>query len=125
MAYTVAAKIAAHQGFLDRLAVGSTGTATLKAYAGATLIASLPIDHAASAVSGATGKLTLAPVSGAQTAAASGTITICTLTARDGTILEDAIPVEAGTADVSGKAVFSALAVTSGAAVTLVSASVG
>lgn len=124
MTWSVAAKIAAHQGLLDKLKLGSTGTATLALYADTTLLVSLPIDHAASSVNATTGQLTLVP-GASGTGAADGTGTLAKLTARDGTVLDDAIPVEAGVTAVSGKAVFSSLNIITGGSVTLVSAVVG
>lgn len=124
MAYSVAVKVAAHQALLDLLATGS-GDATLDLLAGATPLASLPIDHAASEVDAETGQLTLASVEGGTTADASGTVTVAQLIARDGAVLEDAIPVSAGVDPVAGRVVLSSLNLISGAQVDLISATIG
>ena len=124
MAWSVAAKVAAHQGLLDKLKGGSSGIASLDLYAGTTLLLSSPLDHAASAVSGTTGQLTLVP-GAAAVGVADGVGTAAKLVARDGTVLDADIPVEAGVTAVSGKAVYSSLNILTGGTVTLVSAVVG
>lgn len=124
MGYTLSARTVAHQALLDRLSEGASGTASINLYAGATLLVSLPLDHAASAVNAGTGVLVLEPGDPAE-AVASGTGTLATLVARDGVVLHDAIPVETGTSPVDGKVVFSSLAIIAGGLVSLVSASIG
>lgn len=125
MAYTLPVRIAAHQALLDLLSAGSSGTAVLRLLDGPTTLADLPIDHAASSVSGSTGVLTLVPQSGGGTWAASGTVNLAQLIARDATVLEDAIPVEVGLVAVTGKVVLSSLTAISGGQVDLISAQVG
>lgn len=123
MAYTVPAKIAAHQALLDLLATGSND-AVLRIIDTSTTLVDLPIDHATSAVSGTTGELTLEPGT-AGTASASGTATKAQLISRDGTVLEDNIPVQAGSGAISGYVVLSSLSIISGATVSLVSCVIG
>lgn len=122
--HTVAGKIAAHQGYLDKIKAGSTGTAAVNLYDGTTLLVSLPIDHAASSVSGTTGQLTLVP-GAAGVGVAEGTGDNAAVVARDETVLEEAVEVAAGTSAVSGKAVFSSLNIIVGGAVTMTSATIG
>lgn len=124
MAYTLAVRIAAHQSLLDLLSTG-TGTAGLKLLAGATELATLPIDHTTSEVSVVDGTLTLEPVAGGATAVASGTCTSAQLLDRDGGILDDSIAVEAGSAPVAGKVVLSSLSLIVGGQVDLISCVVG
>lgn len=124
MAYTLSVRVAAQQALFNILKTG-TGVASLNLLAGATVLATLPIDHDASAVSNATGELTLVPVSGGATVAASGTVTLAQLLARDGTILEDAIPVASGVNPAAGKVVLSSLNLVAGAHVDLISAVIG
>lgn len=124
MAYTLTARTVAHQALLDRLAEGNSGVAAIELYAGATLLVSLPLDHAASAVDGQTGVLNLAPGDPAA-AVASGTGTVAALLARDQTVLCNQIPVATGTAAEAGKVVFSSLNVVAGGLVSLVSATIG
>lgn len=123
MAYTVPAKIAAHQALLDLLATGSND-AVLRLMGGSTTLADLPIDDTASEVSAVTGELTLAH-GDPGTATASGTVTKAQLIARDGTVLENNIPVQQGASPVVGYVVLSSLSLISGAEVSLVSCVIG
>ena len=124
MLHTVAAKIASHQGYLDKLKLGPTGTARVELYVGTTLLVSLPIDHTTSSVNGTTGQLVLAPgVAGV--GVAEGTGDNAKVVARDGTVMEESIEVVVGTSAVSGKAVFSSLNIVIGGRVTMTSATIG
>jgi hypothetical protein len=130
MPYTVPALIAAHQGVLDKLKLGSAGTARIDLYASTTLLISLAIDHATSAVNATTGQLVLAPGS-AGVGIAAGTATLAKLVARDGTVLDDAVGVIDETAAAAdppaavGKIIVSNLAVIVGGSVTLTAATIG
>ena len=124
MAYSLAVRVASHQSLLDLLSTGS-GTAALKLLAGSTLLATLPIDHATSAVSVTTGDLTLEPVAGGATAVASGSVTVAQLVSRDDALLEDALPVEVGVNPVVGKVVLSSVNLISGGHIDLISAVIG
>lgn len=125
MAWTPAVLSAAHQEVLDLLNVGAGTDPTLDLYAGATLLASIPIDHATSSINAGTGQLTLAPKAGGTTAVASGTVTIAKLADKDGLVLETGIPVSQGIAPVSGQVVLSSLAILSGGQVDLISCTIG
>lgn len=124
MAYSVAVKIAAHQALLDLLSTGS-GDASIDLLAGASVLASIPLDHASSSVDPVTGQLTLEPAAGGATFGSSGIVTSAQLIARDGAVLDDAIDVQVGTAPVNGKVVLSSTAAIAGAQVDLISAVIG
>jgi len=124
MAYSAAVKIAVHTAVLDLLSTGS-GTAGLKLMAGATELATIPLDHAGSSVDGTTGALTIVQETGGTTAVASGTVTSAQLLDRDGAILDDARAVQAGSSPVSGKVVLSSLTILIGGQVDLVSFVIG
>lgn len=125
MAYTLPARIAAHQALLDLLSDGASGTAVIRLLDGETTLADLPIDHEASSVSEVTGILTLAPEDGGATWLDSGTVDLAQLIARDETVLENGIPVESGFVASPGKVVLSSLTAISGGQVDLISAQVG
>jgi hypothetical protein len=124
MAWTSAAKVAAHTAILTLLAAGSTGQVEIRVYGGATLLGTFHINHSASSVSG-TGVLTLSPVSETITYVASGTASSASLVARDGTVVRDNWPVQAGSSAVSDKLVLTSLTITSGGEARLLSASLG
>lgn len=124
MAYTLPARIAAHQALLELLSDGASGTAVIRLLDGETILADLPIDHEASSVNAVTGVLTLAPADGALWEE-SGTVDLAMLIARDETVLENGIPVESGFVASPGKVVLSSLTAISGGQVDLISAQVG
>lgn len=124
MAYTPAALSVVHQALLDRLTGDPVADPYFELYAGATLLATLTIDGAASSVSGVTGVLTLVP-GDPLAAVASGTITSAKLLASDDAIMDSAVPIAVGVEAVSGTLVLSSLTLISGGTITLISASIG
>lgn len=124
MAYTPTATTAVHQALLDRLTGDPVADPYFELYAGATLLATLDLDGAASTVSAVDGVLTLVPGDPA-VAVASGTVTSAKLIASDDVVMDDAVPVQAGIEAVSGKLVLSSLNLISGGTITLISATIG
>lgn len=125
LTWTATAKIATNTALLTLIRDGS-GTASFKIYtAGATLLATLAIDTATSAVNGTTGQLTLVPGAAESDAPAGGTASYAELVNENGVVLFSGLPCIQGTAAVANNLVLSSTEIVQHSTVTMVSATIG